>query len=182
MKYKSKIRLEFEDGCMMYYSEIDAVSITGLVEDTINIKQLSINLNEIANKFEHLTLSNMIDDFETTTTTNNQETINDNSTSKLPIFDKQQLTIINLPKEILFMILLRLDLVTIFKLRATCRTFYDYCNSEFKNLKYFQKLNLQPYWHLVDDTFIETISPMTGRITMLNLSWIKLKNKNPFEK
>ena len=53
--------------------------------------------------------------------------------------------LVDLPNEILCMILSYLDLKTVSRLRSTCQTFYELCSLDFT----YNKLDLQPYWNLV---------------------------------
>ena len=81
--------------------------------------------------------------------------------------------ITELPNEILNIILTYLDLRTLFNLRATCKHFYDICSDEY----FFQRLDLQPYWHFVNDDLIELLSSLTNDVKMINFSWLKLSSK-----
>ena len=83
-----------------------------------------------------------------------------------------------LPNEILNIILSYLDLRALFNLRATCKHFYDICSDEYL----YQKLDLQPYWHLVDDSFIHLLADLTNDVKMINLSWTKLASKEVLER
>jgi hypothetical protein len=57
-----------------------------------------------------------------------------------------------LPNEILGIIFSYLDLKTIFRLRSTCKFFYELCSDECL----FKMLNLKPYWYLVLNTIFFT--------------------------
>ena len=80
--------------------------------------------------------------------------------------------IVDLPSEILCMVLTYLDLRTLFNLRSTCHTFYELCSLAFL----YTKLDLQPFWHLLNGEFIELLPSLTDNITALNLSWLKVCN------
>ena len=86
--------------------------------------------------------------------------------------------IVELPNEVLNMILSYLDLKTLFKLRSTCTTFYNVCSDEFL----FKRIDLQPYWYLVDDNFIDVLAKLTRKTTHLNMSWTKLKTCDSLER
>lgn len=81
--------------------------------------------------------------------------------------------IVELPNEILHIILSYLDFRTLFNLRATCKHFYEICSDEY----FFQRLDLQPYWYLVNDDLIKLLTSLTNDIKMLNFSWLKLSSK-----
>ena len=82
-----------------------------------------------------------------------------------------------LPNEILNLILSFLDFKTLFNLRATCKHFYEICSDEY----FLQKLDLQPYWNLIDDNLIGLLAELATDIKMINLSWLKLNSKSVLE-
>ena len=99
-----------------------------------------------------------------------------------------------LPNEIFGIIFSYLDLKTLFKLRSTCKFFYELCSDE----SLFKILNLKPYWNLVsfclylfinlkykfyyfkilklDDQFLSLMIDLTIDIRALDLSWTKFKS------
>ncbi len=54
--------------------------------------------------------------------------------------------ITDLPNELLCIVLYYLDFKTIFRLRSTCKKFYELCSLSYL----YNKLDLQPYWNMVN--------------------------------
>ena len=86
--------------------------------------------------------------------------------------------IVDLPDDVLHIILENyLDLKSIFNLKSTCKRFYIVCSDN----HLFRKLDLQPFWSLITEDFIEDLSCLTENIEMLNLSWTKLSSPEKIE-
>ena len=172
--FSDKLRLEFEHSTLDYYTELDAVEIAGMAYDGPGTKLVANNLKATADLMENLTtaFSNMNSNDNLSGNGNSKNVISHESNQTKPPTLMKQLSIgkemlrrnssrcslaekhsdmmtcaniVDLPKEILCMILTYLDLRTIFRLRSTCQTFQELCTFGFL----FNKLDLQPYWHLV---------------------------------
>lgn len=215
--FSDKLRLEFEHSELEYYTELDAVEISGIAYDIESTVQVAKNLKTISNFFEDITKrvvginlndsntqkeiepdkedKNMLDNDddgkerggkkENSVVVNIKPVVNTSRRLSKELVVRQNSTtkekdiasmvscnnIVDLPSEILCMILTYLDLGTIFKLRSTCHTFYELCSLGFL----YNKVDLQPYWHLINEDFIGFMPSLTDNITMLNLSWIKIK-------
>ena len=156
------IRIEFEHSKLEYYTELDAIEITGLSYDLPNVSVIAANLQKTADIFENL------DEPLEKAISNDQVTLTHLKPFKLELghsnmFDKESVqlsksdestrhenAITQLPSEILCMVLNYLDLKTIFRMRSTCKVFYELSNFYFTHLN--DRLDLQPYWHHVSHT------------------------------
>lgn len=177
MTLNSKIRLEFEHSRLDYYTELDAVEISGVAYDIPKTNKFANELIKTASIFENLpkgitsididenkdSSASKRDPDQTPQTDTKilsrmssskscKEVLRRNS-SVLSMSEKNKdmvscSNIVDLPNEILCMVLTYLDLKTVFRLKSTCQTFYDLCSLGFL----FNKLDLQPYWHLVRAT------------------------------
>ena len=86
--------------------------------------------------------------------------------------------IVDLPNEILNMILSYCDLKTIFTLKSTCKLFYNICSDE----HLYRHIDLQPYWHMANDALVDQLAQSASTTTMINLSWTKLKSSKSLER
>jgi hypothetical protein len=87
--------------------------------------------------------------------------------------------ICELPDDVLNIIVENyLDLRSIFNLRSTCHRFYFLCSDP----HLFRRVDLQPYWNLVNDGFVEVLGCVSDEMEMLNLSWTKLTDSEIISK
>lgn len=195
--FSDKIRLEFECSNLDYYTELDAVEISGIAYDLPKTSLIASNLKKTAQLFDNIkhSLSNL--DINENKDSNTKLLINEpqnkiafkSSKVAYPFYRSSSIlseknadmqtcaNIVDLPNEILCMILTYLDLKTLSRLRSTCQTFQELCSFEFL----YSKLDLQPYWNLIDEEFIEYLTQRTDKIAMLNLSWTKMDRIEPIE-
>lgn len=163
--FSDTLRVELEYTRLEYYSELDAIEITGVPFDLNKLNSITHNLKEFASCFENL---ECLCEFKN----NDENYVNEAVASNRPIEYRRQTTLlkddkrtsqqsstimtcsnlVDFPKEILCLILNYLDLKSIFRLRSTCKTFYDVCTYDYL----YHKIDLQPYWNLVG-IFIEDI-------------------------
>jgi hypothetical protein len=166
--YCSKVRLEFEHSNFDYYSELDAVQICGCLYDIADCKTIASNLRHIADSFKemlHLKQDKKGDQEEEEEDKGCplpkeetpplppsllRETLLADKEIKRKMSDgcvkiSSASTILDLPYDILNIILLNLDLQSLFSLRSTCKFFYSLCSES----SLFKKLDLHPYWNKV---------------------------------
>jgi F-box/leucine-rich repeat protein 4 len=178
--FSDRIRVEFEHSKLDYYTELDAIEISGICYDLPRTNLIALSLKKTADLFENLIetatcahsnsvnelkridLNKLNIEFENnlqisknnlfTSTTSLNSLRKSDSSSRESIGESKQTNdmvscsnIIDLPNEILCIVLSYFDLRTIFRLRSTCKTFYQLCSHSYL----FNKLDLQPYWHLV---------------------------------
>jgi len=151
--FSDLLRIELEHSKLEYYSELDAIEIVGLQFEAPKLKSIVSSLKKIADIFDNTVKDNDIHlDLVSNTITSttkpiphlfpyNRTSFNDNP------FKMTCSNIVNLPKEILCLILTYLDLKSIFRLRSTCKTFYGVCTYDY--FDYYHHIDLQPYWSTV---------------------------------
>ncbi|CAH1788414.1 unnamed protein product, partial [Owenia fusiformis] len=140
------LRLEFCSTHLMYYTELDAVSIT--TKDSVNKLK--------ANKDGSSVDASAID------------RINQNLKEiRLDTEDGEKCNFDILPDEIIHVILSQLDLVSLSNVAQTCRRLWKL---SYDPLLYTE-LNLQPHWCQVSDTALQGLSTRCGYIQRLSLSW-----------
>lgn len=152
--FSDRLRVELEYTKLEYYSELDAIEISGVLFDINKLKTIAININKIANLFENQMekitkpIANDVNNRSVQENSRQHNTLlrDEKRLVNTPII-KTCSNIVDLPKEILCLILSYLDLKAIFRLRSTCRTFYDACTFDY----FYHKIDLQPYWHLVNN-------------------------------
>jgi F-box/leucine-rich repeat protein 4 len=173
--FTNMLRVEFDHSNLDYYYEIDAIELIGYNFDW--------NLSRMLGK----AMSTMVDELENEMQPL-QEALAALNVSKSELFNEQlsqeqndgndELNLANLPSDVLFAILSYLDLRSMFCLRSTCKKMYELFSEE----QLFSKLDLQPYWNMVNDEFLNLLSQLTSNITMLSLSWSKLISNEAFSR
>lgn len=204
----SKLRLEFECSNQEYYTELDAVEVVGVLYDLPNVNEFSHKLKNLANAFCEANLIkpflNKLESASSTSTQQQQQQQqqdreNEEQTVKevgenlnrlnmrsmsVPAADSVPKSlvscsnIVDLPNEILNMILSYCDLKTIFTLKSTCKLFYNICSDE----HLYRHIDLQPYWHMANDGLVDQLAQSASKTTMINLSWTKLKSNKSLER
>ncbi|GAB0095762.1 F-box/LRR-repeat protein 4 [Sergentomyia squamirostris] len=171
------IRLEFNHIFLDYFTEIDGIVLTGRKCDAREIadsrksrkgpilrklESVQFKLRQIENHNDILMefLANDLGNFM--------------KEAGLVAEDKEdntpQLTLKDLPCEILFKILSYLDLVSIFRTAQVCRKLYDVATDPFL----YQEINLKPYWHSACDDLLISLTKRATLLKKLDLSWCGL--------
>lgn len=176
------MRLEFEHSSMEYYSELDAVSISGSLLDSSTTDRLAFNLKAIAARIQRIgeSLNSSTGDMNKMETSkvdnvikNNNNSINNNSNNKaseeVTALQSQHHQLIentcsgcwssssssssgvvtsflDLPIDVLAIIILNLDLKSFFNLRSSCKALHQLCSDQ----RFFRHLDLQPFWNMVN--------------------------------
>ena len=163
--FSDLLRIELEHSKLEYYSELDAIEIVGLQFEAPKLKSIVSSIKKIADIFDNTIRMDMEIHLDLVPTTNSSATKkisqlfpNDkevkrtsrsvsatDTTAAAAISKVTCSNIVNLPKEILCLILTYLDLKSIFQLRSTCKTFYDACTYDY----FYNQIDLQPYWSTV---------------------------------
>jgi hypothetical protein len=139
--------------------------------------EIGLNMRKMADKFNHMILSKK---------NPSQSELHKRATllsrDLLPIAGGSfgvAKNVVELPDDVLNTIIESyLDLRSTFNLRSTCKRFYFLCS----DARLFRRVDLQPYWSLVNDEFIEVLGCIADELEMIDLSWTKLTDLTIIEK
>ncbi|RNA05756.1 F-box LRR-repeat 4 [Brachionus plicatilis] len=165
--FSNLVRIEFEHGKLDYYTELDAIEIVGYPFDLKLSKEIAKNIRHIGDKFFSLEISS-----------DHLENASDKIKNESVRSEKKQLTITELPNELLQKIIRLLDLRDIFFLRSTCRKFYQLCSER----DLFNQLDLKPFWNQVNEALLETFYNLSCEFKALDVSWSKLESTQIFKR
>uniref|UniRef100_A0A1B0CEB9 F-box domain-containing protein n=2 Tax=Lutzomyia longipalpis TaxID=7200 RepID=A0A1B0CEB9_LUTLO len=176
------IRLEFNHIFLDYFTEIDGMVLTGRKCDVGEICDAAAmrksKKGPILRKLESV-------QFKLRQIENHKDILKDFLANDLGNFMKEvglvhedekedntppQITLKDLPCEILFKILSYLDLVSIFRTAQVCKKLYDVATDPFL----YQEINLKPYWHAVCDEMLTTLTKRATLLKKLDISWCGL--------
>lgn len=160
---------------MDYYSELDAASISGSLLSTattsdrfaFNLKAIAARIQRIGESLdssnedkskrveENVNVSSLSTAMVTTTSvrasieTKSQQNCEKNSSSSWSSSSSSSYSsttsFLDLPIDVLAIIILNLDFKSFFNLRSTCKSLRDLCTDE----RFYRHLDLQPYWSIV---------------------------------
>ncbi|XP_055625685.1 F-box/LRR-repeat protein 4 [Toxorhynchites rutilus septentrionalis] len=139
------IRLEFNQRGLAYFTQIDAIMLTGrkcVPSSTENSAGQDPN-NVIFESIETLS--------------SDDETI-----------EEIELTLDKLPYESIFKILSFLDWVSLYRCGAVCRRFQQIVAND---PLLYTEINLRPYWNCASDSLLSSLSKRCALIKKLDLSW-----------
>ncbi|XP_059609480.1 F-box/LRR-repeat protein 4 [Phlebotomus argentipes] len=173
------LRLEFNHVFLDYFTEIDGIELTGRKCDVRDVSDSATRRSKkgpIQRKLESV-------QFKLRQIENHTDILKDFLANDLGNFMKEaglvpeeiedntpQITLKDLPCEILFKILSYLDLVSIFRTAQVCRKLYDVATDPFL----YQEINLKPYWHSACDELLATLTKRATLLKKLDLSWCGL--------
>lgn len=180
------IRLDFNHQRLHYFTQIDAIMLTGvqyepragegmgrrsgeIVGGLIQRKlyRLQFKPMKVANHAEAVKdfLVNRLENFIVTSGMSGMDDDDNDDDGRRPV------TLNDLPVEILFNICSHLDLISLFRMSATCRTLRAVATDPIL----YKEVNLKPYWHLFADDLFETL---TKRLPFSKRGCNVLENNN----
>ncbi|XP_050540575.1 F-box/LRR-repeat protein 4 [Daktulosphaira vitifoliae] len=179
-----QICIEFNHTQLDYYTELDAVSLGGIVNNPedgiINVKRLPITPTLSGYIFDdnqhasEVSVSSILPKIPVSTSLDpfiklikNIEEL-EIECRKAPNFD----LISQLPDETLMLIFSFLDLKSLRRCMAVCKRFNDICKDEFL----YTEINLKPYWSSFSYLMLTSLEPYCTRLTKLDLSWCGITN------
>ncbi|XP_037030837.1 F-box/LRR-repeat protein 4 [Bradysia coprophila] len=169
------IRIEFNHSNLDYFTEIDAVLLTGIKCNPVHIPKfitLANKCNErrgpISRKLESVQfkpivvnadviIDFLVNDFESFIIESGMVDDEDNA----------QFTLKDFPSEILFKICSYLDLQSLFQLSEACVKLHQVAVDPLL----YTEVNLRPYWNLVNSDLLETLGRRCKFLKKLDMSW-----------
>jgi len=154
------IRLEFKHDCLAYYTELDAVELTGSTDVCVDVltgpPSYSVICPPPPDYFSLPDLGSL--------------------TLSLPEETERQLSIPSdnglfdiLPIEVLHSIVNLLTLEELGKLAQVSQFFANFTYSD--SLRHYHRINLQPYWYRLDSNGALGLAKRCSQTVELNLSW-----------
>uniref|UniRef100_A0A1A9UZP8 F-box domain-containing protein n=1 Tax=Glossina austeni TaxID=7395 RepID=A0A1A9UZP8_GLOAU len=187
------IRLEFNHQRLHYYTEIDAVLLSGKKFNTRNMQHLldyyerqrkgsilcklqnmkfrPICRDNYQNRLQHF-LMHDLDKFISVLSDVQIQSIQHQQQQQLqsPSTDEIKISKIglkNMPFEIMLKIFSYLDLKSLFRVGAVSRFLYDVSTHPLL----YSELNLKPYWHLASTELLSTLAKRATILKKLDMSW-----------
>ncbi|XP_026461887.1 F-box/LRR-repeat protein 4-like [Ctenocephalides felis] len=175
-KYPTKLlRLEFNQSHLEYYTELDAVLLTGsklpLNSQNVDVKEeksiSTIGNGQLVSAICKMSLhENLIEDEDKIHEL--QKVVNDYKSSLKSKEKKRNLGMIScLPDETILKILGYLDLISLFRCSQTSSYLYLLCTDPML----YTVLGLKPYWHYLNVEALQTLSVRSKLLQKLDLSW-----------
>lgn len=179
--YPTKIiRLEFNHSCAEYFTEIDAVLLKGTAcfNRNSNRRLNTLKLNSARRGY----ILKRLENFEVKVSESEQhgqQMLQNFLENDLQEFiretqatNEHQFSLPDIPGEILLKIFSYLDLKSLFKVTRTCRKLYEVGTDP----TLYREINLRPYWNLINDAVLNTLSYRATQLRKLDLSWCGLFN------
>ncbi|XP_065203649.1 F-box/LRR-repeat protein 4 [Planococcus citri] len=158
------LRIEFDHSHLDYYTEIDAVSMTGLRKNTKTSQpsspsstKLSINDDDDDDRTPALECKQIQSDHRIDETRPDSICATKNYNGNFSV----------LPDETILKIFSYLDLVSL----SRCARINSHFNSLATDSLLYTSLNLKPYWHLVNANSLDILSSRCEYLQRLDLSW-----------
>uniref|UniRef100_A0A1A9WCH9 F-box domain-containing protein n=1 Tax=Glossina brevipalpis TaxID=37001 RepID=A0A1A9WCH9_9MUSC len=186
------IRLEFNHQRLHYYTEIDAVLLSGKKFNTRNMQHLldyyerqrkgpilcklqnmkfrPICRDNYQNRLQHFLMHDLgkfisvLSDVQVQTIQQHQQQQQSLSTDEIKT---SEIGLKDMPFEIMLKIFSYLDLKSLFRVGAVSRFLYDVSTHPLL----YSELNLKPYWHLVSTELLSTLAKRATILKKLDMSW-----------